>query len=156
MGGGRRCFPQRGSCQNFGPFLGSLKIRCRITFRTPKTKPMILTATHTGRRRPRFTRQVCSHAGFKSSSLRACEGPGGAGQGQGCFGKGFSHKLGLQPGFFPISALSFRPESTSMWRTRRDEPRPTSSPKEHPTASLALATATTTCSASSSRPGDIV
>ena len=36
MGGGRRCFPQRGSCQNFGPFLGSLKIRCRITLRTQK------------------------------------------------------------------------------------------------------------------------
>ena len=34
-----------GSCQNYGPFLGTLKDRCRIRIGTPKGT-MILTTTH--------------------------------------------------------------------------------------------------------------
>ena len=34
-----------GGCQNHGPFLGTLSIRCHITFRTPKGTIM-LTTTH--------------------------------------------------------------------------------------------------------------
>ena len=34
-----------GSCQNYGPFLGTLNIRCRIIIRTQKGS-LILTTTH--------------------------------------------------------------------------------------------------------------
>ena len=34
-----------GGCQNYGPFLGTLNIRCRIIIGTPKGT-IILTATH--------------------------------------------------------------------------------------------------------------
>ena len=34
-----------GSCQNYGPFLGTLNIRCRITLRTQKGT-IIFTTTH--------------------------------------------------------------------------------------------------------------
>ena len=34
-----------GGCQNYGPFLGSLNIRCRIIIGTPKGT-IILTTTH--------------------------------------------------------------------------------------------------------------
>ena len=34
-----------GSCQNYGPFLGTINIRCRIMLRTQKGTP-ILTTTH--------------------------------------------------------------------------------------------------------------
>ena len=37
-----------GSCQNYGPFLGTLNIRCRIIIRTQKGT-IILTTTHIGR-----------------------------------------------------------------------------------------------------------
>ena len=36
---------QVGSCQNYGPFLGTLNIKCRILIRTQKGT-IILTATH--------------------------------------------------------------------------------------------------------------
>ena len=36
-----------GSCQNYGPFLGTLNIRCRIIVRTQKGT-LILTTTHIG------------------------------------------------------------------------------------------------------------
>ena len=36
-----------GGCQNYGPFLGTLNIRCRIIIGTPKPKgAIILTITH--------------------------------------------------------------------------------------------------------------
>ena len=37
--------PHMGSCQNYGPFLGTLNIRCRIILRTQKGT-IILTTTH--------------------------------------------------------------------------------------------------------------
>ena len=38
-----RCY--MGGCQNYGPFLGTLNIRCRTILRTPKGT-IILTTTH--------------------------------------------------------------------------------------------------------------
>ena len=37
--------PNMGGCQNYGPFLDTLNIRCRIIIRTPKGT-IILTTTH--------------------------------------------------------------------------------------------------------------
>ena len=37
--------PHMGGCQNYGPFLGTLNIRCRIIIRTQKGT-LILTTTH--------------------------------------------------------------------------------------------------------------
>ena len=43
-----------GSCQNYGPFLGTLIIRCRTILKTPKGT-IILTTTHMGKGSgPRF------------------------------------------------------------------------------------------------------
>ena len=36
-----------GGCRNYGPFLGTLNIRCRIIHGTPKGT-LILTTTHIG------------------------------------------------------------------------------------------------------------
>ena len=41
-----------GGCQNYGPFLGTLNIRCRILIRT-QIGTIILTTTHVGFRGPR-------------------------------------------------------------------------------------------------------
>ena len=39
-----------GGCQNYGPFFGTLKNRCRIIIRIPKGT-IILTTTHMGSRK---------------------------------------------------------------------------------------------------------
>ena len=39
-----------GSCQNYGPFLGTLNIRCRIIIRTPKGTIILTTQYPAGHR----------------------------------------------------------------------------------------------------------
>ena len=45
VGGGGSYDRHMGSCQNYGPFLGTLNTRCRTKIRTQKGT-LILTATH--------------------------------------------------------------------------------------------------------------
>ena len=45
MGEARSCKTHMGSCQNYGPFLGTLNIRCRIMIGIEKGT-IILTTTH--------------------------------------------------------------------------------------------------------------
>ena len=46
-----------GSCQNYGPFLGTLTIRCRIILGTQKGT-MILTTTHIGPKGKRLPKRL--------------------------------------------------------------------------------------------------
>ena len=61
----------KGSCQNYGPFLGTLNNRCRIITGTQK-RTIILTTTHKGS--TRVLQDVPSKGSWGQGSIRVLRG----------------------------------------------------------------------------------